>query len=115
MVQPGSAIAEGRRLAIAMLREFRDSKPEDCSCEEHFRPGKAQRDVLGRYLNILDSSSGLRAGFCIVMNDFLAAAPDLAADVQFYEQLESEGYDRNAEYFPAEPERRNPWMPDSQQ
>jgi hypothetical protein len=99
-VAPGDAVAEGRRLAIAMLREFRDLKPEECSCEDHFRPGRAQRDVFGRYLELL-SSSEIRRGFGIVMNDFLAAAPDLAADVGFYEQLEADGYDRNAEYFPA--------------
>jgi hypothetical protein len=95
-----ATVADGRRLAIDMLREFRDLKPEDCSCEDHFRPGRKQRDVFGRYLELL-SSSEIRAGFCIVMNDFLAAALDLATDVDFYEQLEADGYDRNADYFSA--------------
>ena len=87
------SVADGRRLAIAMLREFRDLKPEECSCEDHFRPGRAQRDVFGQYLELLGSNSEVRAGFCIVMNDFLAAALDLATDVDFYEQLEADGYD----------------------
>ena len=93
-------VADGRRLAIAMLREFRDVSLEDCSCEEHFRPGRKQRDVLGKYLDLLGASRGdMHVGFCIVMNDFLAAASDGQVDVECYEALEAEGYDRNAEYF----------------
>ena len=111
MRNPDADVTEGRRLAIAMLREFRDLRTEECSCEDHFRPGRTQLDVFGRYLERL-SNSAVRAGFCIVMNDFLAAAPDLAADVDFYEQLEADGYDRNAEYFPgyAESDRSYPWI-----
>jgi len=95
-----ATVADGRRLAIAMLREFRDLKPEECSCEDHFRPGRHQRDVFGKYLELLSGSSAeVRAGFCVLMNDFVAAAVDLATDVDYYEQLEADGYERNAEYF----------------
>src|SRR5262245_4043456 len=98
MTKSTATVAHGRRLAIAMLREFRNIEPEECSCEDHFRPDSPQRDVLGKYLEMLTSSE-VRAGFCFVMNDFLASSSDLAADVELYEQLEAEGYDRNAVYF----------------
>jgi hypothetical protein len=95
-------LAQGRRLAIALLREYRDIEAEECSCEDHFRPGREQRDVLGKYLELLIASSNeVRAGFCVVINDFLATADDIATDVEFYEKLEAEGYDRNAVYFPS--------------
>ena len=54
-----SAAAEGRKLAIAMLREYCNLQPGECSYEEFFRPGSMQRDVLHSYLERL-IASGLR-------------------------------------------------------
>ena len=93
--------AEGRKLAIAMLREYRELQPEDGSCEDFFRPGRMQRDILNPYLEqLIASSRAVRAGFCTVMNDFLATREDIATDIEHYETLEAEGYDRNEPYFP---------------
>ena len=100
MTNSKAAFVAGRRLAIAMLREFSDLEPGDCSCEDYFRPDRSQRDVLSKYLEQVGSGGAeVRAGFCTVMNDFLAAREDIATDVEYYETLEADGYDRNAPFF----------------
>ena len=84
-----AAPVDGRKLAIAMLKEFRDGTNEDASCcEAEFRHGQPQRDVLGPYLRTLrEASPEVEAGFKIVMNDFLAACPSGYVDPELYEKL----------------------------
>ncbi len=83
--------ADGRRLAIDMLREIRDEVGSDAtSIEEEYREGRPQSDVLARHLRVVGRAGpAVEAGFLAVLTDFLGGAFEAPTDPEFYEELEA--------------------------
>lgn len=83
-------VADGRKHAAAMLREFAAVNADEAAIESRYRPGKPQCDILRRYLRAVGECNrpGFAAGFNAVLTDFLAHAGDGAPEPTFYEALD---------------------------
>ncbi len=82
--------ADGRQLAIDMLLEIRDELGVDeCVLDADARDGRAQSDVLARYLRaVRDAGASAEAGFVAVLTDFVGSAFEATPDPEEYERRE---------------------------
>jgi hypothetical protein len=90
--------SDGRRLAVAMLNEFRASDTDKCSIEPRFRSGRPQLDIFTRYRRIVSDclSPAVAAGFDAVLCDHLACAADggVIDNPDYYNNLDEHGNER---------------------
>ena len=84
---------DGRKLAIAMLRDMR-KHCDECAIQPEYRNGVPQQDIsiLKSYLARAQASPALEAGFLSIMSDYISTCASYGVpDPDFYENLERKG------------------------
>jgi hypothetical protein len=81
-----STEADGRALAVEMLREASDIGLNDLAFREYERDGRPQDQLVLRYLDQLrDADRRVAIGFSSVLSDFLGSCEG-SVDLEIYEQ-----------------------------
>lgn len=85
--------ANGREIAIQMLREIENAGLDECTIEQDCRDGGAQNNVALRYIDKLGDSKQLRAGFASMITEFVASYADGRSNsmAEFYQNMEASG------------------------
>jgi hypothetical protein len=81
--------ANGRELAIQMLREIEDAGLDECTIDQGCRDGEAQNNIALRYIDSLGDNKQLRIGFASMITEFVASYADGQSNsiVEFYQNM----------------------------
>jgi hypothetical protein len=68
--------ADGRQLAVDLLREIKSTGVDECLVECRYRQGRTQCDVLARYLRTVrqTGSAEVEPGFVDALTDYVGSA-----------------------------------------
>lgn len=83
--------ADGRHLAVDLLRELQAVGSDECLVDAQYRQGRPQCDALARYLRVVreSGSTEVEVGFVAVLTDFIGSAFEVVVDPSAYEEDEA--------------------------